>query len=139
MAVGTGLLSKGITLSYKDTTFKVINDLMEIPELGGATEKVEVTTLADGAKRYINGIKDYGDLEFKFLYDNSAADSSYRLMSGFETAGTAKEFQVELPDGTTFTFSAFTSVKVDGAGVNAPLTFTASLALNSEIVVANPA
>ena len=61
--MATGILSKGITLSYKEAeTFKVIPDLQEIPDLGGDTDTVETTTLADGAKRYIKGIKDYGDL-----------------------------------------------------------------------------
>lgn len=138
--MATGLLSKGITLSYKKAeAFVELTDLQEIPELGGTVEKVEVTTLADASKRYINGIKDYGDLAFKFLYDNSTATSSYRVLDGLEAAGEATEFQVELPDKTTFTFTAFVSTILDGAGVNAPLTFTANLALNSEIVVVNPA
>lgn len=138
----TGILSKGIKLSYDKTgdgsSYTEIPDLQEIPELGGAAEKVEVTTLADGAKRYINGIKDYGDLSFKFLYDNSTATSSYRVLRGLEDAGTITKFKIELPDTTSFTFSASVATKVDSAGVNAPLTFSADLTLNSDMVVANP-
>lgn len=135
----TGILSKGATLSYKLLEDYVeIPDLQEIPALGGSVEKVEVTTLADGAKRYINGIKDYGDLAFKFLYDNSTADSSYRVLKGLETDGKIQDFQVEFPDGTTFTFNAFVSVEVDSAAVNGALTFTCNLSVNSEIVVGNP-
>ena len=59
--MATGLLSKDIKLSYKlAAAFVELPDLQEIPELGGDVDKVEVTTLADGARRYINGIKDYG-------------------------------------------------------------------------------
>lgn len=136
----TGILSKGIKLSYKKSgdTYTEIPDLQEIPELGGAAEKVEVTTLADGAKRYIKGIVDYGDLSFKFLYDNSGAESSYRVLRGIEDAGQIKEFKIELPDGTAFAFSASVTTKIDSAGVNAPLTFTADLTLNSNIAVTNP-
>lgn len=138
--MATGLLSKGITLSYKKSgSFVELPDLQEIPELGGTVEKVEVTTLSDASKRYINGIKDYGDLAFKFLYDNSSADSSYRVLTGLEAAGEAVEFQVKLPDETTFTFSGFPSTVLDGAGVNAPITFTLNIALNSEIEIVNPA
>lgn len=137
---GQGILSKGITLSYKkDTEFVVIPDLQEVPELGGTVEKVEVTTLADGSKRYINGIKDYGDLAFKFLYDNSGEGASYRILRGLEEAEGIDEYKVELPDGTAFTFSASVATKLDGASVNGALTFTATLTLNSDMEVSNPA
>ena len=137
---GQGVLSKGIKFSYKKAqAFVEVPDLQEVPELGGSPEKVEITTLADSAKRYINGIKDFGDLSFKFLYDNSGAESSYRIMSGLEAAGKATEFQIELPDGTSFEFSANVSTKIDGAGVNAPLTFSAELSLNSDMVITHPA
>lgn len=137
---GTGILSKGIKLSYEKTNnqFVEIPDLQEVPELGGSVEKVEVTTLADGAKRYIKGIVDYGDLSFKFLYDNSTAESSYRVLKGIEDAGQIKKFKVEFPDKTVFAFSASVITKVSSAGVNGALTFTANLTLNSKIEVTHP-
>jgi len=49
-------------LSYKvksEGSFVEIPHLMEVPELGGTPEKIDVTTLSDRAKRYIPGIKDY--------------------------------------------------------------------------------
>lgn len=137
--MATGILSKGATLSYmKAAVLTELTDLQEIPELGGSVDKVEVTTLADSAKRYINGLKDYGDLSFKFLYDNSSATSSYRILQGLEVAETVQDFTVTFPDGTTFQFDAFVSVVVDSAAVGAALTFTLNLTLNSEIAVGNP-
>ena len=59
------ILSKGIKLSYSSTgteSYTDLTDLLEIPSLGGSIDKVDVTTLADASKKYINGIKDYGDL-----------------------------------------------------------------------------
>jgi hypothetical protein len=135
----TGILSEGITLSYYDldaTAYVQVPDLQEMPDLGAAPELVEVTTLDDSAKRYITGLKDYGSLAFTFLYDNDASGSNYRVLKDLE--GAIEEWQVELPDGTTFTFDAEVSTVIMGAGVNAPLTFTANLALNSDITVANP-
>ena len=83
--MATGILSKDITLSYKkNEVWTEIPDLQEIPDLGGDVDTVEVTTLADGAKRYIKGIKDYGDLAFKFLYDNSTDTSNYRVIRDLE-------------------------------------------------------
>lgn len=136
---GTGILSKGIELKYqKGSEWIVIPDLQEIPELGGTPEQVEVTTLADGAKRYIAGIKDFGELQFKFLYDNAGVDSSYRICRELEDSKAIGAFKVVLPDQTEFAFSASVSTKLDSAGINAPLTFTAALSLNSDMEVKHP-
>ena len=51
MAV-TAMLSKGITLKLDDT---LIEGLKSTAELSESTEKVEVTTLANENKVYING------------------------------------------------------------------------------------
>ena len=136
-----GILSKGTTLSVKkdgSTSFTEIPDLMEVPELGGDPEKVEVTTLKDGVKKYIPGVKDLGDLAFKFLYDNSGANSNYRVLRGVQESGKPAEFKVEYPDGTGHAFTAYVNVKMDAAAVNGSLTFTASMSLQSEISVTNP-
>ncbi|ATP40699.1 phage tail protein [Solibacillus sp. R5-41] len=136
-----GLLSKDTTLSYKKSgsTYTVLEHLMEVPEMGGDPEKVEVTTLSDGVKKYINGVKDLGDLTFKFLYDNDTADSNFRVLKGLQDANTAAEFKVEYPDGTGHEFSAFVNVKMDAAAVNAAMTFTVGMSLQSDITVTNPA
>lgn len=136
----TGLLSLGATLSYSASggTFTVLSGLQEIPEIGGTPEKVEVTTLADDTKRYINGIKDFGDLAFTFLYDNADATASFRVLQGLEVAGDAIEFKVTYPDSTEFTFSALPSVTMGGATVNGALTFTLNLALNSSVAIKHP-
>ena len=135
-----GILTKGITLSYKKdgSTYTVIDNLQECPELGGTAENVEVTTLADGNKKYIKGIKDFGELAFKFLYDNSGAESNYRIVRGLEEAGNIVEWKVTFPDNTTFAFSGEVTTAIDSAAVNAALTFTATITLNSDITVTNP-
>ena len=132
----TGMLTKGITLSYKlDDEFVILEDLQEVPDLGGETETVEVTTLKDGAKRYIKGLVDYGELEFGFLYGNES-DSSFKVLQGLEDAGDPVDFKVTLPDNTEISFSAEVSLKINAAVVGEALTFTATLALNSEMVFA---
>lgn len=146
-----GILSKGIKISYasgtgSSKTWNEIPGLQSIPDLGGAAEKVEVTTLADGNRTYINGIKDFGDLAFGFLYDNDGSDSNYRIVRGLEEAGDVVEFQVEFPDaltastghGTQFTFSGEVSTTIAGQEVNSAITFTMNVTLNSDIDVENP-
>ena len=119
-----GVLSKGITLSYKTGAagdFTQLTNLQEIPELGGETEAIEITTLADEAHVYMDGIKNYGDsIAFKFLYDKT----QFETLTGL--TGTVN-WKVTLPDTTTCTFSGTCSVKLDGAGVNAALGYTLSI------------
>ena len=123
------VISKGITLSYKkEQAFVALTNLQEIPELGGEVEAIEITTLADAAHMYTDGIKNYGDsLEFKFLYE-SVQFTALNALTG------TQEWQVELPDNSTCTFSGTCSVKLDGVGINAALTYTLSVKPNSEMV-----
>ena len=135
----SGVLSKGIVLSHMVALVATpIDNLQEVPELGGKVDKVEVTTLADGSKKYIAGIKDYGDLEFKFLYDNSSATSNYRVLKALEVAGTIEEFTIAFPDATKFAFSASVMTTINSAKVGDALTFSASFTLNTEITITNP-
>lgn len=120
-----GIISKGITLSYGD---KPLTNLQEIPELGGEVEAVEVTTLADSAHMYVDGLKNYGDsLAFKFLYEEEQF-STLNSLTG------SQQWKVTLPDGATCSFGGTSSVKLDGVGVNAALTYTLSIKPNSEMV-----
>lgn len=136
-----GLLSKDTTLKYKtgaQTEFTEIDLLMEVPEIGGAPERVEVTTLKDKSKKYIMGLTDEGDLAFKFLYDNSTATSNYRVLRGLQSSNALATFQLEYPDGTAHQFDAYVSVRMDSGAVNAALTFTATMFLQSDIAVVDP-
>lgn len=125
------VISKGITLSYKDTAeFIDLTNLQEIPELGGESEPLEITTLGDAAHMYTDGILNYGDnLAFKFLYEKE----QFNTLSALEGE---KEWKVALPDGTTCTFSGGCSVKLDGVGVNAVITYTLNIKPTSEMVFA---
>lgn len=128
--------------SYKASaeapTFTELEYLMEVPEFGGAPEKIDVTTLSDKVKKYVPGTKDLGDLVFKFLYDNSSDTANYRVLKGLEDAGKAVTFQIEYPDGTTHQFDAVPSVKMDAGTLNGALTFSATMVLHSDITVTNP-
>lgn len=129
------VISKGITLSYTSATeptstdWVALTNLQEIPELGGSTETIEITTLADAAHVYTDGIKNYGDsLDFKFLYEAAQFQDLNTNVAGIIG------WKVELPDGTTCQFGGSHSVKLDGVGVNAVLTYTLSIRPNSEMI-----
>ena len=120
--------SVGIKISVDS---KEIAGLTDIPDMGAAPEKLDVTTLADEYRQYINGVKDFGDLEFTFIYE-SGAEGNYAKLAAMEGAG-VKECIVTFPDNSTFTFSGDISVRIVGVGVNAVITFVMSVALQSEI------
>ena len=125
------VISKGITLSYKasgESAFTALTNLQEIPDLGGDTEAIEITTLADSAHMYTDGIKNYGDsLAFKFLYEGA----QFTALNGLTGA---VDWQIALPDDSTCAFSGSCSVKLDGVGVNSALTYTLSIKPNSAMV-----
>ena len=122
------VISKGITLSYKAgeaQEYTNLTNLQEIPDLGGEVEAIEITTLADAAHMYTDGIKNYGDsLDFKFLYEGTQFETLNAL------TGTVN-WKVALPDGASCTFGGTSSVKLDGVGVNAALTYTLSVKPNT--------
>lgn len=125
------VISKGITLSYKAgeaQQYTALTNLQEIPELGGTSEAIEITTLADAAHMYTDGIKNYGDsLTFKFLYDKEQF-TALNALTG------ANGWQVKLPDGATCTFNGTCSVALVGVGTNAALTYTLAIKPSTEML-----
>lgn len=119
------ILSKGIKLFCGEDE---LTNLLEVPDLGGEADSVEVTTLADGAHVFINGLMSYGDsLAFKFIYDKA----QFTELAGMAGAQTWK---VQFPDGATCSFSGQCSVKMDAAAVNAALTYTLAVKPSTEMV-----
>lgn len=125
------IISKGITLSHKakgaSAEWTVLEDLFEIPELGGDVDKIEVTNLMSEAHAYINGIRNYGDsVSFKFYY----AAKQFKDLS---TLTAEQTWKVALPDGTSYEFDGVPSVKLDGASYNVALTYSLNVAPTSEM------
>lgn len=119
------VISKGITLFHGE---KALTNLQEIPELGGNAEAIEITTLADAAHMYTDGILNYGDsLAFKFLYEKVQFSELVALEG-------SQSWKVELPDGASCSFTGTCSAKLDGVGVNAALTYTLAVKPDSEMI-----
>jgi hypothetical protein len=125
--------SIGIKLSVAG---KEISGLTDIPDMGASPEKLDVTTLTDEYRQYINGVKDFGDLEFTFIYE-SGADGNYKQLADIVEQESNKNGEtaciVTFPDGASFSFNGTIDVRILGVGVNAVITFAMSVALQSEI------
>ncbi len=142
------LLSLGIKLEVSESleaspaNWRKLYGLSEVPDMGGEKEKVDVTNLADKNKRYIDGITDFGDLEFKFFYNKeetpdeaSSAEvrESYAVLRAYELEKTPLTFRLTYPDNTGHQWQGTASVRRNSAGVNAALEFTLISTVSSEM------
>ena len=105
-----------------------VSGLTDIPDMGATPEKLDVTTLADPSRQYIEGIKDFGDLEFTFIYESG--DGNYAQLAALDGE---QKCIVTFPDDTQFIFYGEISLRIVGVGVNAVITFVMSVALSSDI------
>lgn len=108
-----------ITLKYDSSATETpswadVCDIKDFPDLGGAPEMLETTTLSDAAKTYIAGIKDQQAIEFTANYDEDDMDA-IALLTG------TKKFQLWFGAAGVsgkFAWSGTISTYVVGAGVN---------------------
>lgn len=105
------MLANGAKLGYKkkseaSSTYKDLPGLKEIPELGSEPEKVENTTLTDPHKMYELGIGDLPDMVYKYKYDNTKADSPYRVMRQAAEDKEVLSFEESDIDGTKIQYDA---------------------------------
>lgn len=136
---------QGAVNEYIDSIGFKIPGLQEIGDIasaeGAGRDKIEITTLADDRHRYTDGIlaEDANEsIEFKFLYDPILykafkKDSTYDQTQDDERS----TWVLLIPNGTKdsgqasqygkFTIVGGSTVKLDGAGVNAALTMTVNI------------
>lgn len=131
---------KTFLMVKKDAAFEKLIDIKNFPDLGGAPEMLETTTLSDGMQTYIPGIQSLDGLEFTANYDKEDFD---RLK---EMEGTEYEFSVwfggtvsggtvtPTGDNGKFNFSGQLSVFPVGGDVNAVVDMTISIAPSTPIV-----
>lgn len=134
MAVSTYLTF----LMYKasaSTEFTKLVDITAFPDVGGAPNMLETTTLTDDTQTFIPGIKQVGDgLEFSANYTKT----DYQTVKGLE--GTEHEFAIwkgGTVSGSTVTptgadgkwsFNGMASVYVNGGGVDEVVGMTINIA-----------
>lgn len=140
------MLANGTTLGYRKHTdsgssaaYTNLAGLKEIPEVGTELEKVDNTDLSNSHKIYENGIGDLPDMVYKFKYDNTKADSPYRVMRDAAAKKEVWDFQEKTKDGTVTEFTAQFSLKRTGGGVNGVIEFEVTMAVQSEIKQTDPA
>ena len=130
------LMKKGTGSVYE----KLI-DIKDFPDLGGAPEMLETTTLSDSMQTYIPGIQSLDALEFGANYTKADYDRLKELegqeeeyavwFGGTETGG------VVTPTGTDgkFNFKGQLSAFPVGGGVNEVVGMTITIAPSTPITV----
>jgi len=116
--MGKGISTQGVTLKWGSNSGSLTKkiDIKDFPDLGGAPEMLETTTLSDAAQTFILGIQSLSAMEFTANYTKSdfeAVESDANTDLYY-----ALEFGEEGSEGT-FEWEGQHSVYVVGAGVNA--------------------
>ena len=133
-----------VFLMKKDTSaYAKVIDIKEFPDLGGAPEMLETTTLSDKMQTYIPGIQSLDSLEFtanytlddyKKLKAMEGQQNDFAVWFGGTEAG-----DVVTPTGDMgkFKFKGALSVYANGGGTNEVVEMTITIAPSSVISLDN--
>lgn len=139
MAIST---YKVFLMKKDNTTYSKLIDIKDYPDLGGAPEMLDTTTLSDRATTSIPGIQQMDALAFTANYTKDdydkvkaleGAEGEYAVwFGGTESAG------VVTPTGSDgkFEFKGTPSVYVTGGGVNEVVGMTVTFAASTPVTKA---
>ncbi len=140
MAIST---YKIFLMQKKDTNWEKLIDIKSFPDLGGAPEMLETTTLSDSMQTYIPGIQSLDALEFECNYTKDdftklkaleGTENQYAVWFGGTGEGSALTPTGE--DGK-FAFKGQLSVYPVGGGVNEVVGMNVNIAPSTPITVDN--
>ena len=127
-----GLNTIGVTLKYganAETLTNEVTGVMEIPELGGDVDKIEVTTLKSEAHEYIDGLKNNGDtITFKCLY----IKEEFENLNGITSE---QHWEINFPPEAKLkaTWTGTPSVKMGAVTVGGYLSYSLNIAPTSKV------
>ena len=123
------------------TSYTKLIDITSFPDLGGAPEMLETTTLSDGAQTYIAGIESRDAMDFECNYTKEDYDK-IKALEGTEGSfsiwmGGTVSNGVVTPTGSDgkYDFKGYPSVYINGGGVNEVVKMTVSIAPSTAITI----
>lgn len=143
MAVEQGISTYGTYLMYRTTTsgsYAKLIDITSFPDLIPPKERIDITTLSDYMRKYINGIGDTSEQTYGANY----TPENYQAVSALE--GHQYDYAVwfghsgsvgnEVPDGHygKFSWTGDISAGVNGGGVNEAVGMTVTCTPSTVIV-----
>ena len=133
MANERGISTYGTYLMYRTTsggTYDKLIDITSFPDLIPAKERIDITTLSDYMRVYINGIGNTSEQSYGANY----TPENYAKVTGLEGHqydyavwfGHSGEAGSEVPDGHLgkFSWTGDVSAGISGGGVNAAIGMT---------------
>lgn len=132
-----------LMMKGEGSTYEKLVDIKDFPDLGGAPEMLETTTLSDRMQTYIPGIQSLDALSFSANYTKT----DFTTLKALE--GQEKDFSVwfggsenaglVIPDGSDgkFDFKGKLSVFPVGGGVNEVVGMTITIAPSTPITLNN--
>lgn len=128
-----------LMLKSDGSTYEKLIDIKDFPDLGGAPEMLETTTLSDKMQTYIPGIQSNDALEFTANYTSDDFDK-LKEKEGTELElavwfGGTEAGDVITPTGDQgkFGFKGQLSVYVNGGGTNEVVDMTITIAPSTPI------
>lgn len=133
----TFLMKKG-----SGSTYEKLVDIKNFPDLGGEPDKIETTTLSDGARTYIPGIEDTDNLSFDANYTKTDF-TTLKALKGTKQdlaiwfGGTESEGTVT-PTGSDgkFEFKGYVDCYVKGGDVNSAVEMSVVVTPSTAITMA---
>ena len=133
--------SYNVVLKTSDTaagTYTKLVDIKDFPDLGSAPDTIEVTTLSDKMKRYVQGLQDTGSFEFTYNYTK---DDFTKVVALDDNA--THYFELDFGnDGAggegSFYFAGQVSTYVSGAGTGAVVEAKIIVTCDSEVKTTKP-
>lgn len=122
------ILANATTVSFK-LGEQPIAGLKSLPDFAENKEQVEVTCLSDVQKKYIAGLKDFGELSYTFNYDKAEA-AKVKAQEGKDVA-----VEVKLADGTTITYTAECSLTINAASSGAVMEMAVNTIVKSDVTI----
>lgn len=139
MAIST---YKVFLMKKTDSAYEKLIDIKDFPDLGGAPEMLETTTLSDKMQTYIPGIQSLDALEFTANYTKDDY-TKLKALEGVETDyavwfGGTESGGVVTPTGSDgkFEFKGQLSAFPVGGGVNEVVDMTVTIAPSTPIEMA---
>ncbi|MBQ2658114.1 MAG: hypothetical protein IJF87_06045 [Erysipelotrichaceae bacterium] len=139
-------ISAGSKLSYGalgaqgalPSSWTDLSGFTEIPEIGGAPDTVESTTLDNLVYRsYVKGLQDLGSLDFPANLQLPSVSSNINIIAGLDKS-TVYGWKITYASGITIELKSKPSYSFNAVGVNEIESFTLHLIPEEEPVITVP-
>lgn len=133
----TALATIGIIVKINN---KAVWGATSFGDIGGAPTMIDATKLTDAVRVNILGVQEQDAWQVNYQFNNEDANSDYRVLKALDDANTKNvPVEVSFPDGTVFTNSGEVSTYITGAEVGGIINAVATVALDGEWAVTDPA